>query len=64
MTQKATAEKILDLDVEKVMSAIKIIDLDAKMSTEKAMVALIFEIDGSGIYIAMTLMNQDTTVLF
>lgn len=37
--------------------AIKIIDLDIKMSAEKIMVALVFEIDGGQNYIAMTLMN-------
>ena len=39
------------------------IDLDAEVSAEKTMVALVFEIDGGGIYTAMTLMNQDIMVL-
>lgn len=34
------------------------------MSAEKAMIALVFEIDNSSIYMAMVLMNQGTTVLF
>lgn len=33
------------------------IDLDAKVSAEKIIVALVFEIDSSGIHIKMTLMN-------
>ena len=41
----------------------KMMDLDAEVSVEKTMVALVFEIDGGGIHMAMTLMNQDTTVL-
>ena len=41
----------------------KMIDLDAEVSVEKIMMALVFEIDGGGIHMAMTLMNQDTTVL-
>lgn len=40
------------------------INLDAEMSIKKAMLALIFEIDGNSIYIAMALMNQDITMLF
>ena len=42
----------------------KMIDLDAEISTKKAIVALVFEIGGGGIYIAMILMNQDIMVLF
>ena len=49
MIQKAASERM--------------IDLDAEVSAEKTMVALVFEIDGGGIHTAMTLMNQDTTVL-
>lgn len=48
---------MMDLDTKKVVFAVKIIDLDAEVSAEKIMVALIFEIDDSGIYIVMTLMN-------
>ena len=64
MTQKAASERMMDLDVEEVVFAVKIIGLDAEMSADKAMVALVFEIDGGGIYMAMVLMNQDTTLLF
>lgn len=46
-----------NLDTEEVVSAIKIIDLDAEVSTEKTMLASFFKIDGGGIYTAMTLMN-------
>lgn len=42
MTQKAAFEKMMDLDTEKVVSTIKIINLDAKVSVEKAMVVLVF----------------------
>ena len=41
----------------------KMIDLIIEVSTEKTMMALVFEIDDGGIYIAMTLMNQDIMVL-
>ena len=64
MTQKAASKKMMDLDVEEMVSAMKIIDLDAEVSAEKVMVALVFEIDGGNIHMAMILMNQDTTVLF
>ena len=64
MIQKAAFEKMMDLDAKEVVFAVKIIGLDAEVSVEKAMVALVFEIDGSGIHMAMTLMNQDITVLF
>ena len=39
------------------------IDLDAEVSAEKTMVALVFEIDGDGIHTGMALIDQDTTVL-
>ena len=64
MTRKAAFEKMMDLDAEEMVSAVKIIDLNAKVSTEKAMVALVFEIDGGGIHMVMALMNKNTTVLF
>ena len=54
----------MELDAEEVVSAIKIIDLNTEISAEKVMMALIFEIDGGSIYIAMVLINQDTMVLF
>lgn len=42
----------------------KIIDLDTEVSTEKTIVALVFKIDGGGIYTAIVMMNQNTMVLF
>lgn len=50
------------MDAE-IVVVMKIIDLDAELFTEKTMVAPVFEIDGSGIHMAMNLMNQETTVL-
>lgn len=55
--QKTAFEKIMNLNTEKVVFAIKIIDLDAEVFVKKKMVTLVFEIYGSGIYIAMTLIN-------
>lgn len=44
--------------------AVKIIDLDAKLSAKKEMVAIVFKIDGGSIYRAIvSLMNQGITVL-
>ena len=63
VTQKATSKKIIDLDAKKVVSAMKIIYLDAEVSIEKIMVALVFEIDVGNIHTTMTLMNQNTTLL-
>lgn len=37
--------------------AVKIIDLNAEISAEKTMVALIFEINNGSIYTAMALIN-------
>lgn len=62
--QKVAFEKMIDLDAKTVVSAMKIIDLDTEVSIEKAMVALVFEIDSEDIYIAKVLMNQDIMVLF
>ena len=61
--QKVISKKIMDLNIKEMVFAIKIIDLDAEGFAEKIMVALIFKIDGSGIYTAITLMNQNTIVL-
>lgn len=36
---------------------IKIIDLDTEISTEKIIMAFVFEIDSSGFYRTMTLIN-------
>ena len=57
MTQKAASERMMDLDAKKVVSAVKMIYLNAEVSIEKTIVAMIFEIDVGGIYMAMTLMN-------
>ena len=54
----------MDLDAEKVVFTMNIIDLDTEISSEKAMVALIFEINSSGIHIAKVLINQNTIELF
>lgn len=62
--QKATSKKMIDLNVgEDLVSAVKIINLDAEISVEKIIVVLIFEIDSNGIYTVMILMNQNTIVL-
>ena len=61
--QKTAFEKMIDLDVEEIVSAMKIMYLDAEVFVEKIMVALVFEIDIGSIYTAMTLMNQDTIML-
>ena len=63
MTWKVTLERIIDLDAENVVFAVKIIYLDANVSSEKIMMALVFEINVGSIYIAITLINQDITVL-
>lgn len=47
----------MNLDAEGVVFIIKIIDLDVEMFVEKIMVALVFEIDSSSIYIAIALIN-------
>lgn len=64
MTQKPVSEKMIDLDAEEGVFVIKIIDLDIKMSAEKTIIALVFDIDGSSIYTIMVLMNRNTIVLF
>lgn len=55
---------MMDLDAKEVLSTVKIIDLDAEVLTEKAMVAFVSEIDSDGIHMAIVLINQYTTVLF
>lgn len=57
MTQKAASKMIINLDIKKMVSVVKIINLDAKVSIKKIMVTLIFEIERGGIYTRMTLMN-------
>ena len=50
MIQKTASEKMIDLDAEEVVFAVKI------------MVAHFFEIDSSGIHMAVALMSQNITV--
>lgn len=57
MIQKIAFEKMMALNARKVVSVIKIMDLNAKMLNEKTIVVLVFEIDDSGIYTTITLMN-------
>ena len=54
----------MDLNIEKVVFIIKIINLDTKVFTKKIIVSLIFKINNSNIYIIMTLINQNTIMLF
>lgn len=46
------------------MSVMKMIDLDTKVFIAKTIVVLVFEINSSGIHMAMNLINQDIIVLF
>lgn len=55
--QKAIFEKKINLDTEKVVSAIKIIDLDTEVFTEKTIIAFVFEIDSSNIHIKIALID-------
>lgn len=55
--QKIACEKMGGLDVEEIMSAIKIIILNIKVSTEKTKMALVFKINDNSIYIAIILIN-------
>ena len=57
MIQKAASEKIIDLDTM-VVSVIKIIDVDAEVSAEKTIVALVFEIDGGDINTGIILIDR------
>lgn len=51
------------LNAKKVVFAIKIIELNNKLSIKKIIVVLIFKINDSSIYIAMTLINKDIIIL-
>lgn len=55
---------MIDLEANKVIFIMKIITLNTEIFAEKIMVALIFEINDSSIYMAITFINQNTTVLF
>lgn len=50
---KAFFEKMMDLNIEKVLFVVKIIDLDTEIFIRKKLVAFLFKIDGSNIYTAM-----------
>ncbi len=52
------------LNVEEVISIVKIIDLNTKVFTKKIMVVLIFKINSSNIHAEIASINQDTIVLF
>ena len=54
---------MIDLDAEEMMFVVKIIDLHAEVSVEKTIVALVFEIDGSGIHTEIVLIKQDIKIL-
>lgn len=55
--EKAASKKIKGIDTEKVISAIKIIDLDAEVFTKKTKMAFVFKIDGGNIHMAIILIN-------
>lgn len=63
MIQKAGFEKIIDLDIEKIVSNGKIIDLNVEISAEKTIIALVFGIDDGNIYAKKVLTKEDITVL-
>ena len=54
---------MIDWDIEEVVFIIEIIDLNNKIFIEKTMMILIFKIINNNIYIRITLINQDITVL-
>lgn len=55
---------MIELIVKEMVVVIKIINLDTEVFTEKIMMTLIFKINRSDIYIIITLINQDTIMLF
>lgn len=57
MTRKTVFKKMMDLDAEEMVFVMKIIDLNAEVFAEKIIVALVFEINGGGIYTVMALIN-------
>ena len=46
------------------VSTMGILNLDTRMSIEKALMVLIFDINGNGFYTAVALIDWDMTVLF
>ena len=66
MIQKTTFKKMMYLDIEIRVFAIKIINLNSevKMSTIKIIVSLIFGINGNNRYIKIILIEQNIIVIF
>ena len=54
---------MVNLDVEKMVFSIKIIDVNTKVFAKKTIMALVFEIDSNNILTAMILINQNIIVL-
>ena len=55
---------MIDLNTKKIISAIKIIDLNAKISIEKTITIFIFEINDNSIYMKIVLINQNIIIQF
>lgn len=55
---------MINLNIEEVISAVKIINLDIEISAKKIMIALVFKINNSDIYMTIILINQDIVVPF
>ena len=55
---------MINLDIKKIVSAIKIIDVDTKIFAKKIIVILIFEVNNNNIYIKIALINQNIIILF
>lgn len=54
----------MNLNIEKVLFAVKIINLNIKVFIKKKLVAFVFKINSNNIYTAMISINQDIIVLF
>lgn len=63
VTQKAISKKIINLDAEEVVFAVKIIDLDVEVFTKKRMMVFVFMIYSSNIYTKIASINQNTMIL-
>ena len=64
MTQKTIFEKMINLDTKKIISMIKIIDLDIEIFTKIIIIVFNFEINSNSIYIKIVLINQNIIILF
>lgn len=53
----------MDLNTEKIVFAVKIINLNAEILVKKIIIAFIFEIDDINIHTIMVLINQNIIVL-